>query len=104
MAREITLHIKVDPVVAEALRSLARRRKQSVGELVRYAINTCYQPDLLNLTDFQKQALEAYRGGYVSLGKLAERLGLSALEARRWLSEHDIVQNTRCGQDDVENA
>ena len=104
MAQDTTLHVKVEAKVADGLRRLAKSRKQSVGELVRHAISICYQPDLLSLTDAQRQALEAYRGAYISLGKLAEKLGMSILDARRWLSEHGMAQNTSFSQDDAENA
>ena len=104
MAQDTTIHVKVEPSVAEGLRRLAQHRKQTVGELVRQAISTCYQPDLLGLSDVQRQAVEAYRGGYISLGRLAERLGLSPVATRRWLKEHDIDQNTCFSLDDSSNA
>ena len=104
MAHDSTLHVKVEPGVAKGLKTLARCRKQTVGELVRRAIGICYQTDLLGLNESQRQALEAYRGGYVSIGKLAEVMGLSHLDMRRWLNEHDVQQNSCFGQDDVVNA
>lgn len=104
MAQVTTIHVKIEPSVAEGLRRLAQHRKQTVGELVRRAINMCYQPDFLGLSEVQRQALEAYRGGYVSLGKLAEQLGVSPVDARRWLIEHDIELNTCFSQDDAAHA
>lgn len=32
---------------------------------------------LLSLSNYQKRALEAYRGSYISLGKLAEEMAFS---------------------------
>ena len=104
MAQNATLHVKVEVTVANELKRLAKRRNQSVGELVRQAINVCYQPDLSNLSDVQAQALAAYRGSYISLGKFAEKFGLSLLEARHWLNEHNVPQNTCFGEDDARNA
>ena len=42
----------------------------------------------------QRHALAAYVGGYISIGKLAEALGMHVLDLGRWLSEHGIDQNT----------
>lgn len=104
MSQVTTLHIKVEPAVAQGLRLLAQRRQQTVAELVRQAIDACYQPDLRTLTDVQRQALEAYRGGYISLGKLSEKIGMTALDARQWLLEHGIRQNTCFSPGDSQNA
>jgi predicted HTH domain antitoxin len=75
-----------------------------VGELVRQAVQTCYQTEWLGLTAAQRQALEAYRGGYVSVGKLAEAMGLSPLAAREWLSERGIPHNTVSAKNDLAHA
>lgn len=52
----------------------------------------------------QRHALAAYVGGYISIGKLAEALGMHVLDLRRWLSEHGIEQNTAMSADDHPNA
>jgi len=104
VAQDTTLHVKVESSIAEGLKALARRRKQTVAELIRRAIGICYQPDLLGLTDTQRQALEEYRGGYISLGKLAEAMGLTAADTRLWLNEHEIRQNICFAGGDTENA
>ena len=90
MAQTVTLHIKVEPTVARGLKQVAGRRQVTVGELVRQAVQTCYQTEWLGLTAGQRQALEAYRGGYISLGKLAEEMGLTALKLREWLDERGL--------------
>lgn len=104
MAHESTLHVKVDPKVAEALRELARARKQTMGELVRQAIVACYQADLSGLPQQQGEALAAFRGGYVSLGKLAEVMGMPVVKLRIWLKERGISQNNSFGEGDAANA
>lgn len=104
MAQDSTLHIKIEPSVAESLRRLAKTRRQTVGELVRRAIATCYQVDQLGLTDQQRQAMEAYRGGFISIGKLSEIMGRSVLDMRPWLNEHGIEQNVCFGEADTDNA
>jgi hypothetical protein len=104
MAQTATLHIKVEPAVARGLKQVAGRRRVTVGELVRQAVQTCYQTEWLGLTAAQRQALEAYRGGYVSLGKLGEAMGLSPLAAREWLSERGILQNTVSAKNDLTHA
>jgi predicted HTH domain antitoxin len=104
MAQESTLHVKVEPQVARGLKALAHKRHQTVGELVREAVMATFQSSLQGLTISERQAMEAYRGGYISLGKLAQAMGLSVLDMRRWLTEHDIPQNSSFGQEDAENA
>ena len=104
MAQTATLHIKIEPTVARGLKQVAGHRRVTVGELVRQAVQTCYQTEWLGLTATQRQALEAYRGGYVSLGKLAETLGLTPLKARDWLNERGITQNTVCAKEDLAHA
>lgn len=104
MAQTATLHIKIEPAVARGLKQVAGHRRVTVGELVRQAVQTCYQTEWLGLTAPQRQALEAYRGGYIALGKLAESLGLSLLQTRKWLNERQIAQNTVWAKEDLAHA
>ncbi len=99
-----TLHIKVKPELAAGLKALSRKRDTSVGELVRKAVLSCYQLELLNLDERQKRVIAAYQGGYISLGKLSEEMGMDVWKTRKWLEEHDIPQNNSFIEDDIENA
>ena len=99
-----TLHIKVKPELAKGLKALARKRDTSVGELIRQAVLSCYQIDLINLNEKQRRAVAAFQGGYISLGKLAEEMGMNILNTRKWLEEHDIPQNNSFLEDDVKNT
>lgn len=99
-----TLHIKIKPELAEGLKSLSTKKETTVGELVRQAIISCYQLELLDLTEKQRRAAQAYQGGYISIGKLAKEMGMYNLEARKWLLDHDISQNNSFLEDDVNNA
>ena len=104
MARDATLHVKIAPAIVKNLKYLASVRKQTMGELVRQAINSCYQVDFLELTVEQNRTLSAYQGGFISIGKLSETMGMSALEMRLWLTEHGIKQNTVYADQDYINA
>ncbi len=99
-----TIHIKVKPELARGLKELSKKRATSVGELVRQALFSCYQIDLLSLGEKQRRALEAFQGGYISQGKLAEEMGLNIWETRKWLHEHNISPNYSFLEDDVNNA
>lgn len=99
-----TLHVKIDHSINNELKKLAKARSSTVSELIRQALVSCYQVELLGLPDKQRQALEAYRGGYISLGKLSELMGCSALEMRKWLNDHHIPQNNSYSDDDVKYA
>ena len=99
-----TLHVKVAPELAKALKLLSKKRETSVGELVRRAVLSCYQLDMLNLNEKQRRSVEAFQGGYISLGKLAEEMGMNVWKIRSWLEEHDIPLNNSFLETDVENA
>jgi hypothetical protein len=74
------------------LRSLSRERCIAVEELVRRAVNVSYPAEMANLSDHQRQALAAYQGGFISIGKLAEEMGQSVFDAHRWLADHDAAR------------
>jgi len=99
-----TLHVKVSPKLTKGLRHLAENRKVPVGELVRQAIANSYQLELADLPDHQRRAVSAYQGGYISLGKLAEEMGMTVWDMRAWLVDHDIPQNNAFNDDDTSNA
>jgi hypothetical protein len=92
MSQTATLHIKIEPKLARGLKAIAKHRGQTMGELVRQALSSCYQSDLVGLTAPQRQAFEAWRGGFISLSKLAQIMGLAPLAMRNWLAEHDMGQ------------
>ena len=104
MAQETTLHIKLDRETDAKLKQLAETRRTSKGQLVREAISACYQLSFADLPLQQHQALIAYQGGYISLGKLAKVMGMHALELRAWLAEQGIAQNTAYGDRDASRA
>ena len=99
-----TIHIKVTPELASALKSLSQKRETSVGELVRRAVLSCYQLDMLYLNEKQRRAVEAFQRGYISIGKLAEEMGMNVWNIQKWLDEHAIPQNNSFLEDDVKNA
>ncbi|MDD5672775.1 MAG: hypothetical protein PHC61_01305 [Chitinivibrionales bacterium] len=102
--RSATLHIKVRPSFAQKLKSLAKKRSVPMGELVREAVASSYQLELADLSERQRTVVSAYQGGYVSIGKFAEEMGMTLLDARTWLLEHDIAQNNSFSHGDAENA
>jgi len=52
----------------------------------------------------QRRAVEAFRGGYISIGKLAEEMGMHVWHLQKWLEEHDDSQNNTFSEDDVKNT
>jgi predicted HTH domain antitoxin len=88
------------------LKSYARSQGRTLGKLVREAVDTTYKKK--DAVDERKQiALGAYREGFISLGKLAEILGLDPVSARLYLKDRGIpllaVESEDLGQD-VSNA
>jgi hypothetical protein len=104
MAHDATLHVKLDSGTDEKLRRLAYNQGKSKGQLVREAIAVCYQTSLDELPLAQRQALSAYQGGFISLGKLAKVMGMHVLELRRWLEEHDVPELSAYGDEDAAHA
>lgn len=104
MAQVGTLHVKVEPSLVKGLKAIARQRKQTMGDLVRQALAICYQPDLAGLNARQRQALEAYQGAFISIGKLAKVMGLSVLDVRHWLTEHGLAHQVGYRPEDAANA
>jgi predicted HTH domain antitoxin len=70
------------------LKSYARKEGSTLGGLVREALDATYKRDSL---EYRKSvALEAYKEGLISLGKLSEVLGVDVVSARLYLKKHGI--------------
>jgi predicted HTH domain antitoxin len=104
MSRDATLHVKLDRETDEKLKRLAAARGQSKGQLVREAISACYQTSFDEMPLHQRRALEAYQGGYISLGRLAKEMGLHVLQLRDWLAERGMAQHLAYGDEDADHA
>ncbi|NOZ68112.1 MAG: hypothetical protein GXP46_02405 [Deferribacteres bacterium] len=88
------------------LTEIAGREGSSLGEKVREAINRVY-----NMGDYIQRkkeiAIEAYKEGLISLGKLSEILGLDQVSTRNYLKERGInlqVQDKKGLLRDIINA
>ena len=76
------------------LTSLARKGGRTLGELVREAVDAAYaKRDLLEQR--KAAAVVAYREGFISLGKLADALGIDTVTARLYLKERGIALNVQ---------
>ncbi|KAF0215991.1 MAG: hypothetical protein FD174_3884 [Geobacteraceae bacterium] len=84
----IRTNIMLTPEQHSLLKEQSRLSHRTIGELVRDAVNTAF---LQNSVERRRQvALAAYQEGFISLGKLAETLGLDPVSARSYLKEHGI--------------
>jgi len=68
--------------------SYARKEGSTLGGLVREALDATYKRDALEHR--KSVALEAYKEGLISLGKLSEVLGVDVVSARLYLKKHGI--------------
>lgn len=88
------------------LKLYARKEGRTLGELVRDALDTAYmKKDVLE--ERKQVAMNAYREGFISLGKLSEVLGIDPVSARNYLKEHGIpvrVQELKEIPQDATNA
>ncbi len=84
----------------------AKREGTTLGKLVRDAIDTVYgKKDPVE--ERRKVALSAYEEGFISLGKLAEVLGLDPVSTRHYLKERGLrvhFQDDKELAKDAENA
>ena len=60
--------------------------------------------ELADLNEHQRTAVSAYKGGYISIWKLAEEMSMTVFDVRKWLSEHEIAQNNSFSDTDTKNA
>lgn len=104
MPQDSTLHVKIDSETDGRLKQLAASRGKSKGQLVREALSACYQIPMSDLPLQQSQAVAAYQGGYISLGKLAREMGMHVLQLRTWLADRGIAQRNACNDEDVRRA
>jgi predicted HTH domain antitoxin len=99
-------NIMLDEKQLKKLKAVARAEGRTMGRLVREAVDHSY-----NRTDPLEErrgvAIRAYQEGFISLGKLAEALGVDPISARAYLKERGIrlrVQDASMIARDAENA
>ena len=76
------------------LKNYARKEGKTLGELVRDAIDTVYQKKD-SLEQRRNVAFNAYREGFISLGKLSEILGIDTVTARLYLKQKHVPIRTQ---------
>jgi predicted HTH domain antitoxin len=84
----------------------AKKEGTTLGGLVRDALETLYEKKD-KVEQRRRVALSAYQEGFISLGKLAEVLGLDPVSARNYLIEHGIPIRSQEGDElarDAENG
>ena len=90
----------------KAVKAYAKREGKTLGRMVREALDAAYRKkDPLDRR--RETALAAYREGLISLGKLAEVMGLDPVSARAYLREMGVpvhVQDVRDVESDAGHA
>ncbi|SRR6266702_3049032 len=86
----IRTNVMLTPHQHITLKQMAASMHRTLGELVRDAINSTFTTDTVERR--HQVALDAYREGFISLGKLAQSLGVDPLTARGYLKERGIQQ------------
>jgi predicted HTH domain antitoxin len=71
------------------LKRYAQREGRTLGGLVRDALDIVYKKKD-RIEQRRQVAISAYREGFISLGKLAEVLGLDPITARNYLNDQGI--------------
>ena len=88
------------------LKSHAKKAGKTLGELVRESLNATYKKrDKIEHT--KQIALEAYKEGFISIGKLSEVFGVDIVSLRLYLKEQGIplkIQDREEIAKDVVNA
>ena len=73
----------------KAIKAYAKKEGKTLGRMVREALDVAYRKKD-PLEQRRETAIAAYREGFISLGKLAEVLGLDPVSARIYLKESGI--------------
>lgn len=99
-------NIMLDEDQHKKLKLYARKERTTLGGLVREALDVVYRRN--DAVERRRQvAISAYEEGFISLGKLAEVLGLDPVSARNYLRERRISVHTQSLPEpakDVKNA
>lgn len=98
----IRTNVMLTPQQHMNLKQIAASMHRTLGELVRDAIDTTFPRDSIERRCHV--ALAAYREGFISLGKLAESLGVDPHTARLYLREHHIPLMTMDASDSTSDA
>lgn len=98
----IRTNVMLTPQQHINLKHMAASMHRTLGELVRDAIDTTFPQDSIERR--RHVALQAYREGFISLGKLAESLGVDPHTARLYLREHRIQLMTMDASDITSDA
>jgi predicted HTH domain antitoxin len=77
-----------------AVKAYAKKEGKTLGRLVREALDVAYNKKD-PLESRRQTAMDAYREGLISLGKLAEVLGLDPISARLYLKARGIAINVQ---------
>jgi predicted HTH domain antitoxin len=94
----IRTNVMLTPHQHMTLKQMATAMHSTLGELVRDAIDSSITTDTVERR--HQVALAAYREGFISLGKLAESLGVDPLTARGYLKERGLQQLVQ-GADEI---
>lgn len=101
----IRTNVMLTPQQHINLKQIAASMHTTLGELVRDAIDSTFPQDKIERR--HQVALAAYREGFISLGKLAESLGVDPITARDYLRKRGIPIMTQSKEDisaDAANA
>ena len=101
----IRTNVMLTPHQHITLKQMAASMHRTLGELVRDAIDSTFTVDMVERR--HQVAVDAYREGFISLGKLAQSLGVDPLTARGYLKERGIQQMVQGADEimaDVDNA
>jgi len=82
-------NIMLDEKQLKTLKKYAQAEGRTMGHLVREAVDRSYNR-LDPLEGRRDVALKSYREGFISLGKLAEILGLDPISTRTYLKDRGI--------------
>lgn len=76
------------------LKAFARKKGTTLGELIRRSVDRTYKKQD-SLEHRKSIALESYKEGLISLGKLSEILGIDTVSVRLYLKEQRIPIKTQ---------
>jgi len=96
-------NIMLDEGQHRKLKAYARQNGKTLGRLVREAVDRSYQKKDV-LEERRNTAIRAYQEGFISLGKVAEVLGLDPFSARSYLETLGIGLRVQDASEIVRDA
>lgn len=78
----------------KVLKAYTKKEGRTLGDIVRKALDATYRRKN-NIEHRRQIAIESYKEGFISIGKLSEIFGIDMISLRLYLKEHSMPIKTQ---------